>query len=186
MAKRTIAALAAAFLVFAAFAALADNTGKGTAFYDWAKQAFEQHPNTELVRATDGKIGIILVKCPQFQKNEVTEFSATAAGYAFSMCPEMEELDVYWRPATGSRDLFQVTCTRPHNSFANIPNAVVTAAPTPEASGTHYVLNTNTMKFHDPNCNSAKQIKEKNREDFVGDRQEVINRGFVPCKLCNP
>lgn len=185
MAKRTIAALAAAFLVFAAFAAIADNTGKGTAFYDWAKQAFEQHPNTELVRATDGKIGIILVKCPKFQKDEVTEFSATAVGYAFGMCPEMEELDVYWRPETGSRDLFQVTCTR-SQSFAYIPKVAVTAAPTPEASGTHYVLNKNSKKFHIDTCRSASEIKEKNREDFYGTREEVIAQGYAPCKLCNP
>lgn len=184
MAKRTIATLAAAFLVFAAFAAVAD-TGKGTAFYDWAKQAFEQHPNTELVRATDGKIGIILVKCPQFQKDEVTEFSATAAGYAFGMCPEMEELDVYWRPATGSRDLFQVTCTR-SQSFAYIPKVAVTAAPTPEASGTHYVLNKNSKKFHLETCRSASEIKEKNREDFYGTREAVIEQGYAPCKICNP
>ena len=48
MAKRTIAALAAAFLVFAAFAAFAD-TGKGTAFKYSGKcrRCLEGHRNTE-------------------------------------------------------------------------------------------------------------------------------------------
>ncbi len=55
-----------------------------------------------------------------------------------------------------------------------------------EPSGQHYVLNTNTMKFHYPGCKSVKQMKEKNRKDFVGDRKELIKQGYVPCKNCNP
>lgn len=49
-----------------------------------------------------------------------------------------------------------------------------------------YVLNTNTKKFHIPSCSSVGDMKEKNKEYFSGDRQAVINRGFVPCKRCNP
>ncbi len=49
-----------------------------------------------------------------------------------------------------------------------------------------YVLNTNTKKFHLPTCSSAKKIKAKNREDFTGTRDEVIARGYEPCKVCNP
>lgn len=49
-----------------------------------------------------------------------------------------------------------------------------------------YVLNTNTKKFHDPECRSVKTIKEKNRKDYTGTREEIIEMGFVPCKNCNP
>ena len=49
-----------------------------------------------------------------------------------------------------------------------------------------YVLNTNTKKFHYPDCRSVKQIKPKNRKDYTGTREEIINMGFVPCKNCNP
>lgn len=57
-------------------------------------------------------------------------------------------------------------------------------APAPE---THdYVLNTNTMKFHKPTCSSANKIKEKNRADFTGTRDEVVGRGFDPCGNCHP
>lgn len=55
-----------------------------------------------------------------------------------------------------------------------------------ESSGSIYVLNTNTKKFHYPSCSSADDIKEKNRAEFVGDRQEVIDKGYSPCKRCNP
>ncbi len=49
-----------------------------------------------------------------------------------------------------------------------------------------YVLNKNTMKFHDPSCKSAGQIKEKNRVDYTGTREEIIEMGYEPCKNCNP
>ena len=49
-----------------------------------------------------------------------------------------------------------------------------------------YVLNTNTHKFHKPNCSSVKDIKEKNRKDFFGTREEAIAAGYVPCKRCHP
>ena len=49
-----------------------------------------------------------------------------------------------------------------------------------------YVLNTNTMKFHYPSCNSVEDIKDYNREDFHGTREEVIARGFDPCGRCKP
>jgi hypothetical protein len=49
-----------------------------------------------------------------------------------------------------------------------------------------YVLNKNTKKFHRPDCRSAAQIKEKNRAEFTGDREELIAQGYSPCKICNP
>ena len=58
--------------------------------------------------------------------------------------------------------------------------------PDDEQQGTHYVLNTNTKKFHYPNCHSAKKISEKNREDFYGTREELIAMGYSPCGNCDP
>ena len=49
-----------------------------------------------------------------------------------------------------------------------------------------YVLNTNTKKFHYPDCASVDDMKEKNRLDVSWDRDEVIEQGYVPCKRCNP
>ena len=49
-----------------------------------------------------------------------------------------------------------------------------------------YVLNTNTHKFHYPNCKSVKQMKSSNRWDYTGTRDEIISMGYVPCKNCNP
>lgn len=49
-----------------------------------------------------------------------------------------------------------------------------------------YILNTNTMKFHYPDCKSVKQMKEKNKREYNGTRQEIIEQGYAPCKNCNP
>lgn len=57
---------------------------------------------------------------------------------------------------------------------------------TPAPSGTQYVLNTNTHKFHYPSCSSVKQMSEKNKWYYTGTRDEVIAMGYEPCKRCHP
>ena len=49
-----------------------------------------------------------------------------------------------------------------------------------------YVYNKNTKKFHYSSCSSAKSIKESNRGTFKGTREEMIKKGYSPCKNCNP
>lgn len=53
-------------------------------------------------------------------------------------------------------------------------------------AGENYILNKNSMKFHRPDCDSVNDIKAKNKEAFSGQRDELINRGYEPCKRCNP
>lgn len=49
-----------------------------------------------------------------------------------------------------------------------------------------YVLNTNTKKFHYPDCSSVDQMSDKNKFYFSGAREEVIEMGYSPCGRCNP
>lgn len=49
-----------------------------------------------------------------------------------------------------------------------------------------YVLNTNTMRFHYPDCASVGQMKSKNRAYFTGTREEIIAMGYQPCGNCHP
>lgn len=51
---------------------------------------------------------------------------------------------------------------------------------------TTYILNTNTKKFHLSDCASVKRMSEKNKLTYEGSRQDVINKGYDPCKKCNP
>lgn len=71
---------------------------------------------------------------------------------------------------------------------AEIPAEEMPAAPQSgnEQGGSIYVLNTNTKKFHLPDCMSVKQTKEKNRQESVQSREELIQMGYEPCKNCNP
>lgn len=49
-----------------------------------------------------------------------------------------------------------------------------------------YILNTNTKKFHKPDCYSVKQMSSKNRKKYKGLRKKLIKDGYSPCKNCNP
>ncbi len=49
-----------------------------------------------------------------------------------------------------------------------------------------YVLNTNSKKFHTPSCSSVDQMSSKNREDVEDTRENLIAKGYDPCKRCNP
>ena len=63
---------------------------------------------------------------------------------------------------------------------------------TPESDGSAdanditYILNTNSKKFHYPNCGSAKDIKEHNRQTTNKSREELIADGYSPCGNCKP
>lgn len=56
----------------------------------------------------------------------------------------------------------------------------------PVSTGTEYILNTNTKKFHYPSCSSVKQMKESNKKEYTGSRDDLIAQGYDPCKKCNP
>lgn len=48
-----------------------------------------------------------------------------------------------------------------------------------------YVGNSNTMKFHRPDCSSVAEMAESNKVGFSS-REEALQQGYEPCKRCNP
>lgn len=60
-----------------------------------------------------------------------------------------------------------------------------TTLPTEDAID-KYVLNTNTKKFHLPTCDSVSEMKEKNKREVEGTREDIIKDGYSPCGRCNP
>ena len=77
------------------------------------------------------------------------------------------------------------------DGFADGKNSSVKSAPKAETKESaeakiDYVLNKNTKKFHYPYCSSVNDMKASNRWNFSGSREEVIAKGYVPCKRCNP
>lgn len=51
---------------------------------------------------------------------------------------------------------------------------------------TIYILNTNTMKYHNEECSSVKDIKHQNKETFNGTKAWLTDNGYSPCRVCNP
>lgn len=49
---------------------------------------------------------------------------------------------------------------------------------------THYIINTNSNKFHLETC--SKLPAENNRKDVDSTREELINAGYSPCGICKP
>lgn len=74
------------------------------------------------------------------------------------------------------------------------PEPTPTLEPTPEPVVVeeqkpieqYYIINTNTGKFHYPTCRSIKRMKDKNKLEFTGTRDDVLARGYSPCMICNP
>lgn len=72
------------------------------------------------------------------------------------------------------------------NGSSNSQIGANTQEPKQDGAGTGYVLNTNTKKFHYPDCSSVSDMSPKNRKDVNSSRDEIISQGYVPCKRCNP
>ena len=69
---------------------------------------------------------------------------------------------------------------------STIPVKAIAAAASVTSSGTDYVLNTNTHKFHYPSCSSVGDMKPENTSYYTGSRDEVIAQGYKPCGRCKP
>lgn len=49
-----------------------------------------------------------------------------------------------------------------------------------------YIINIRTLRFHDPDCDGVKNMKEKNKKAVRADRETLIQEGYIPCGSCNP
>ena len=49
-----------------------------------------------------------------------------------------------------------------------------------------YVLNTRSKRFHLSDCDSVKDIKDKNKQSYSGKREGLIEQGYKPCGICKP
>ena len=98
-------------------------------------------------------------------------FSAQSVSAALSAVPP-EDMDLSAR----EEDIYRLGFAAGYDQ-ANLPD---------RGPGCAYVLNVNKTKFHLPDCQSVKDIKEANRIDYYGSRETLIEVGYKPCKNCNP
>lgn len=76
--------------------------------------------------------------------------------------------------------------TAPALTQAVVPAVSTNISTNSIATNGNYVLNKNTKKFHYPLCSSVGDMSPKNRLDVSMSRDEIILKGYVPCKRCNP
>lgn len=56
----------------------------------------------------------------------------------------------------------------------------------PAAPESEYILNKGTQKFHNPECSSVADIKDRNKETYTGIRSALLAQGYSPCARCSP
>lgn len=70
----------------------------------------------------------------------------------------------------------------PEVSEPPVETAEPTPAPTPKPQT--FILNTSSMKYHDPYCSSVDDMQENNKRVFEGTREEVEAMGYKACQRC--
>ncbi len=86
----------------------------------------------------------------------------------------------------GNSAVSQSAADKSGTQQAAIQTESVKETSAPVSTGTEYILNTNTKKFHYPSCSSVKQMKVSNKKEYTGSRDDLIAQGYDPCKKCNP
>ena len=51
---------------------------------------------------------------------------------------------------------------------------------------TTYILNVRSKKFHYPDCSGVLNMNEKNKQEYTGSREKLIEMGYSPCGICSP
>lgn len=92
-----------------------------------------------------------------------------------------EQFDKFWDGT------YIDTCEyKDKNKLEKLPVAIGITLPIAELSKRgKYLGHKNSKKFHKPDCRWARKIKPKNQIWF-NDRQEAVDKGYIPCKVCKP
>ena len=88
--------------------------------------------------------------------------------------------------SVGNSAVSQLAADKSGTQQAAVQTESVKETSAPVSTGTEYILNTNTKKFHYPSCSSVKQMKASNKKEYTGSRDDLIAQGYDPCKKCNP
>ena len=90
--------------------------------------------------------------------------------------------------ATGESQKAEDQQTVVQYSTANDPETAAqsSTAENQQAVEKTYILNTNTKKYHTPDCSSVADIKENNRQKFTGTASQLQEQGYEPCGRCHP
>ena len=111
---------------------------------------------------------------------------ATAGGAAAAI-PDAATTEVSATDQAAPSEAVETASPEASVSDAGTTTETTGAPATPEAANVRtYVLNTNTHKFHYPNCSSVGDMAEHNKQYVESTRDEIIALGYEPCGRCNP
>ncbi len=86
--------------------------------------------------------------------------------------------------ADGTTQTAQATTTAQPSQQSN--NSIQSAQKQSTSSDTStYIGNSNSYKFHKADCEAVSKMSEKNKV-ILNSRDDAINSGYKPCKMCNP
>lgn len=75
-----------------------------------------------------------------------------------------------------------VVSTDKEYASADVANNTVNAS----SDDVTYVLNISSMKFHLLDCSSVEKMADYNKEYASNTREELIEEGYAPCRMCKP
>ncbi|WP_018305495.1 ComEC/Rec2 family competence protein [Desulfitobacterium hafniense] len=120
-----------------------------------------------------------------YRTDQAGTIIATSDGTTITMDKVASEVKANAPPANNT-SAPATTTPKPSPAPEPAPTPARKPEPTPvpaESQAQHYVINTSSKKFHYPTCRS---LPTKNRGDRDTTRDELINAGYSPCKICNP
>ena len=84
----------------------------------------------------------------------------------------------------GIRIDYRTGVSAEENSVSGMADGSVYAAA--DENAPVYILNTNSGKFHRPDCDAAQEIAWRNRIEWIRGREDLCELGYSPCGSCRP
>ena len=116
----------------------------------------------------------ILIDYATGESEQVEDYIAGGGNRMFEIADDTTELD------TSERSVIDVENTE------DVTEATeeATEASTEDEKKETFIVNTNSGKFHVPNCKSVSDMAEKNKWEYTGTIEELKEMGYKPCKNC--
>ena len=117
---------------------------------------------------------------------EARSIEDSGAGVCFNVFVYNVEPGVVINYATGDNHADKKHSSATNSSSSSSSNNTQSNNSSQQSPKVTYVLNTNSHKFHYPECSSVDSMSEKNKKEVKDTREHIIAQGYEPCGRCNP
>ena len=125
---------------------------------------------------------------PLFNEDELVSRGVHMEAYSVEDNGSEVSFNIYCYNVQPGVEIDYQTGNNWENEASNPSNSMSTANGKNNTSSEQvsYILNTNSKRFHYPDCSSVDSMAQRNKEEFFGIRDELIVQGYEPCSRCNP